>query len=52
MTTKQIADYFYPEGLSDTRRQKVHASLTNALSAGCNKLWWRVKLGEYIGKSS
>jgi hypothetical protein len=27
MSTLQIADWFYPEGLSQTRRQKVHAAL-------------------------
>lgn len=52
MKTKQIADYFYPDGLSDTRRQKVHASLSNALSAENNKLWKRVKVGEYVWKKS
>ncbi|NJO94436.1 MAG: hypothetical protein HC820_09135 [Hydrococcus sp. RM1_1_31] len=50
MKTKQIADYFYPEGLSDSRRQKVHASLSNALSEGNNKSWRRVKVGQYIWK--
>jgi hypothetical protein len=50
MTTKQIADWFYPEGLSPSRRQKIHSSLGNALSAGCDKLWRRVRLGEYIWK--
>jgi hypothetical protein len=50
LTTKQIADWFYPEGLSQARRQKVHASLSNPLSAGCDKLWRRVRVGEYIWK--
>ncbi len=49
MTIAQIADWFYPDGLSPSRRQKVHTSLSNALSAGCNKFWRRVRVGEYIG---
>jgi hypothetical protein len=52
MKTKQIADYFYPDGLSDTRRQKVHVSLSHALSAENNKLWKRVRVGEYVWKKS
>jgi hypothetical protein len=48
MTIKQIVDYFYPDGLSPSRRQKIHGSLGNALSAGNNQLWRRVKLGTYI----
>jgi hypothetical protein len=48
MTIKQIADYFYPDNLSPSRRQKIHGSLGNALSAGNNQLWRRVKLGTYI----
>lgn len=50
MTTSQIADWFYPEGLSPSKRQKVHSTLSNPLSAGCNKTWRRVRLGEYIWK--
>jgi hypothetical protein len=50
MKIAKIADYFYPDGLSPSRRQKVHNSLGNVLSAGCNKLWRRVSVGEYIWK--
>jgi hypothetical protein len=50
MTTKQIADWFYPEGLSDARRQKVHAALGKSLSDGNNKTWRRVRMGKYIWK--
>jgi hypothetical protein len=52
MTIKQMADYFYPDGLSPSRRQKIHSSLGNALSAGNNQLWRRVKLGTYIWKGN
>jgi hypothetical protein len=48
MTIQQIADYFYPDGLSPSRRQKIHGSLGNDLSAGNNQLWRRVKLGTYL----
>jgi hypothetical protein len=48
MTTRQIADWFYPEELSHSRREKVHTAMGKALSAGCDRLWRRVRVGEYI----
>lgn len=41
MTTLQIADWFYPKGLSQVRRQKVHAALGKSLSDGNNQYWRR-----------
>jgi hypothetical protein len=48
MTTKQIADWFYPDKLSHSRREKVRTALGKALSAGCDRYWRRVRVGEYI----
>jgi hypothetical protein len=48
MTSEQIADYFYPDGLSKSKREKVLASLGKALSKGNNKSWRRVRVGQYI----
>jgi hypothetical protein len=48
MTTKQIADWFYPDKLSQQRREKVRTALGKALSAGCDRDWRRVRVGEYI----
>lgn len=52
MSTKQIADWFYPEELSASRRQKVHAALSKSLSDGNNQSWRRVRVGKYIWKGS
>jgi hypothetical protein len=48
MTTRQIADWFYTDELSQERREKVHTAIGKALSAGCERLWRRVRVGEYI----
>jgi hypothetical protein len=48
MTTSALADWFYPKGLSKSKREKILASLSKALSKGNNKSWRRVRVGQYI----
>ena len=47
VTTNQILDWLYPEGLDPNLRKKAYGSVASCLSNHTGQKWFRIKLGSY-----